>query len=197
MEEDIEILIQILAECLDSQHHWTEHQLIEALQAEPYQFFDKAALRDPLNLFQTHFILFHSLYKLRERWRLQKKYELFIHTLNIECQPWQQGEKDLAENDPLAEYYLDLSQLSSTSETDVESMLNDFWERMGQDFSTKQLMPTDEACEVMELTPPLTEKQVKKQYRRLVHKYHPDKGGSVAKMQNVQKAYRAILVSLN
>ena len=92
---------------------------------------------------------------------LKKKYELFIHTLNIECQPWQQGEKDLAEDDPLAEYYLDLSQLSSTSETDVESMLNDFWERMGQDFSTKQRMPTDEACEVMELTPPLTEKQVK------------------------------------
>lgn len=197
MEEDIEILIQILAECLNSQHHWTEHQLIEVLQTEPYTFFDKAALRDPLTLFQTHFVLFHSLYKLRERWRLQKKCELFIHTLNIECQPWQQGEKTLAESDSLAEYYLDLSQLSTTSETDVESMLNDFWERMGQNSSTKKLMSTSEACEVMELSPPLNETQVKKQYRRLVHKYHPDKGGSVAKMQSIQKAYRAILVSIN
>ncbi|WP_369294505.1 DnaJ domain-containing protein [Klebsiella pneumoniae] len=34
---------------------------------------------------------------------------------------------------------------------------------------------------------------MKKQYRKLVHKYHPDKGGSVAKMQKIQKAYRCII----
>ena len=45
-------------------------------EAEHYEFFDKEALRDPLALFQTRFLLFHCLYKLRERWRKEKKYEL-------------------------------------------------------------------------------------------------------------------------
>ncbi|MGM0629969.1 MAG: DNA-J related domain-containing protein [Pseudomonadota bacterium] len=192
MEEDIEILTQILAENLNTRPHWTELELIEQLQAQPYEFFDKGALRDPLTLFQTHFLLFHCLYKLRERWREQKKYELFIHTLNIECQPWQKGTSALAENDPLAEYYLDLNQLSSTSGADVESMLDDFWRRMGHSSVTVD-MPVAEAWQLMEVEPPASYAFIKKQYRKLVHKYHPDKGGSVAKMQKIQKAYRCII----
>ncbi|MGM0430753.1 MAG: DNA-J related domain-containing protein [Pseudomonadota bacterium] len=192
MEEDIEILTQILAENLNTRPHWTELELIEQLQAQPYEFFDKGALRDPLTLFQTHFLLFHCLYKLRERWREQKKYELFIHTLNIECQPWHEGTSALAENDPLAEYYLDLNQLSSTSGADVESMLDDFWRRMGHSSVTVD-MPVGEAWQLMEVEPPVSHAFIKKQYRKLVHKYHPDKGGSVAKMQKIQKAYRCII----
>lgn len=198
MDEDIEILTQILAENLDAQHHWTEHELIEALQAEPYEFFDKEALRDPLTLFQTHFLLFHCLYKLRERWREQEKYELFIHTLNIECQPWQRGVSALAEKDPLADYYLDLNQLSSTSGADVESMLDDFWRRMGH--SSPRVgtdMPAAEAWQIMEVEPPATKTLIKTQYRKLVHKYHPDKGGSVAKMQKIQKAYHRVIDVIN
>ncbi len=191
MKEDIEILTQILAENLNTQPHWTEIELIERLQSQPYEFFDKGALRDPLTLFQTHFLLFHCLYKLRERWREQKKYELFIHTLNIECQPWHKGTSALSENDPLAEYYLDLNQLSSTSGADVESMLDDFWQRMGHSSVTAD-MPVAEAWQLMEVEPPASRALIKKQYRKLVHKYHPDKGGSVAKMQKIQKAYRCI-----
>lgn len=198
MNEDIEILTQILAENLDAQRHWTEHELIEALQAPPYEFFDKEALRDPLTLFQTHFVLFHCLYKLRERWRGQKKYELFIHTLNIQCQPWHSGVSALAKSDPLAEYYLDLNQLSITSGADVESMLDDFWQRMGHSFSQAAIdMSAAEAWQLMEVEPPVTQALIKRQYRKLVHKYHPDKGGSVAKMQKIQKAYRRVIEVTN
>nr|WP_282444876.1 DNA-J related domain-containing protein [Idiomarina sp. ATCH4] len=194
MKEDIEILTQILAESLEAKPHWTELQLIESLQSPPYEFFDKEALRDPLTLFQTHFLLFHCLYKLRERWREQQRYELFIHTLNIECQPWRGGESALAENDPLADYYLDLNQLARTSEADVESMLDDFWQRMGHSSAKVGTdMPVEDAWLLMEVGPPVTRAFIKKQYRKLVHKYHPDKGGSVAKMQQVQKAYHRVL----
>lgn len=198
MNEDIEILTQILAENLDAQHHWTEHELIESLQGQPYEFFDKEALRDPLTLFQTHFLLFHCLYKLRERWREQRKYELFIHTLNIECQPWHSGVSAVAENDPLAEYYLDLNQLNTTSGADVESMLDDFWRRMGHSSpGVRTDMPAAEAWQIMEVEPPVARALIKKQYRKLVHKYHPDKGGSVAKMQKIQKAYHRVIEVIN
>ncbi|MRJ45452.1 DnaJ domain-containing protein [Idiomarina loihiensis] len=197
MNEDIEILTQILAENLDAQHHWTEHELIASLQGPPYEFFDKEALRDPLTLFQTHFLLFHCLYKLRERWREEKKYELFIHTLNIECQPWQRGVSALTEKDALAEYYLDLNQLGSTSGADVESMLDDFWRRMGHSSSRVETsMPVNDAWQIMEVEPPASQTFIKKQYRKLVHKYHPDKGGSVAKMQKIQKAYHRVIEAI-
>ncbi|MCA1767011.1 MAG: DnaJ domain-containing protein [Idiomarina sp.] len=194
MEEDIEILTQILSENLEAKPHWTELQLIESLQSPPYEFFDKEALRDPLTLFQTHFLLFHCLYKLRERWRMQERSELFIHTLNIECQPWRRGQSAVAENDPLADYYLDLNQLTTTSEADVESMLDDFWRRMGHSScKAKSDMPAAEAWQLLEAEPPVTKAFIKRQYRKLVHKYHPDKGGSVAKMQRVQKAYHRVI----
>lgn len=195
MKEDIEVLIQALAEHLDTQAQWTEQELIASLQGPRYALFGKDALREPLTLFQTHFLLFHCLYKLRERWREQKTYELFIHTLNIECRPWQGGTSALAENDALAAYYLDLNQLGTTSGADVESMLDDFWRRMGHSSTSRNKtgMSAEEAWQVMDLKPPVSRVFIKTQYRKLVHKYHPDKGGSVTKMQQIQKAYHRIL----
>lgn len=195
MNEDIEVLIQVLAESLDTQPQWTEQELIASLQGPRYAFFDKDALREPLTLFQTHFMLFHCLYKLRERWREQKTYELFIHTLNIERQPWQGGASALAEKDALAEYYLDLNQLGTTSGADVESMLDDFLRRMGHSSTSRNKagMSVEEAWQVMNLEPPVSRVFIKKHYRKLVHKYHPDKGGTVTKMQQIQKAYHRIL----
>jgi DnaJ-class molecular chaperone len=70
-------------------------------------------------------------------------------------------------------------------------MLDDFWQRMGHSSVTVD-MPVAEAWQLMEVEPPASRALIKKQYRKLVHKYHPDKGGSVAKMQKIQKAYRCI-----
>ena len=46
----------------------SEYALIELLKKAPYYFFDEDALREPLMLFKTHFILFHALYQLKMNW---------------------------------------------------------------------------------------------------------------------------------
>lgn len=46
----------------------SEHSLINLLQQEPHCFFDEQALRDSHTLFQTHFLLFHCLYRLQKQW---------------------------------------------------------------------------------------------------------------------------------
>ena len=51
----------------------SEYALIELLKKVPYQFFDEDALRDPLVLFKTHFVLFHVLYKLKHYWRSENE----------------------------------------------------------------------------------------------------------------------------
>lgn len=197
MEEDIEILCAALSELLQSQQQWTEHQLIEQLKQHPYQLFDEQALRDPLSLFQTHFLIFHCLYRLQADWRMNKIAELDIHTLAIKRQPWQPAKTGVQRADPLASYYLDLTQLTDTSKGEVEQLLNDFWQTMGQRGATqKPTMPFEQACRILQLEPPLARQSLKRQYRRLIHKHHPDKGGSLKKMQNVKAAYQVLVQHL-
>ncbi len=45
---------------------------------------------------------------------------------------------------------------------------------------------------VLGLTPGATEEEVKKAYRKLASKHHPDKGGDTARFQEIQAAYEAI-----
>ena len=61
----------------------SEYALIELLKKTPYQLFDEDALRDPLMLFKTHFILFHALYQLKQYWMEQNEGVLEIHALGI------------------------------------------------------------------------------------------------------------------
>lgn len=50
------------------------------------------------------------------------------------------------------------------------------------------------ALEILELNIGANEKEIKKAYRKLAHKYHPDKGGDEVKMKEVNEAY-AILTN--
>ncbi|MFC4698569.1 DNA-J related domain-containing protein [Glaciecola siphonariae] len=64
-----------------------EYSLIKSLKLPPFELFDDQALRDPLTLFQTHFILFHHLYQLRAQWRSQGVGELEIALTKITLLP--------------------------------------------------------------------------------------------------------------
>ncbi len=119
----------------------SEYALIELLKKAPYQFFDEDALRDPLILFKTHFVLFHALYQLKRNWRERNEGELDIHALKISLKPIDKSDaeqndgaklrgKVITEPDKLAEYYLDWSNFEKTDRDSVETLLNGFWQRM-------------------------------------------------------------------
>lgn len=58
------------------------------------------------------------------------------------------------------------------------------------------LNPVEEianALEILELPPLITKNDIKKQYRFLAGKYHPDKGGSEVKMEQINHAYRILM----
>ena len=121
----------------------SEFDLIALLKRPPYSLFDEDALRDPLMLFQTHFLVFNALYKLQIKWRESGEGRLDIHTTKIllrdDIQPQNiplqnkdatQAQTHLAGLDPLASYYLNLDNLKGTSEADVAALLDDFWRQM-------------------------------------------------------------------
>ncbi|MDT8383484.1 MAG: DNA-J related domain-containing protein [Gammaproteobacteria bacterium] len=161
----------------------SEYELIMALEAEHGADFSRDQLRDPLSLFQTHFLLFHALYRLRDQLWESRIARLDIHTLGIRLLPFKTaGAAQLAEHDPLRDYYLDLNHLNITQAGDVEKLLTQFWARFVGDDDRRQALAT------LELEDPVDWPAIKTQHRRLAMQHHPDRGGDEARLQAINVA---------
>ena len=184
----------------------SEYDLIELLKKAPYRFFDEDALRDPLVLFKTHFVLFHVLYKLRHYWRRVDEGELSIHALNIKLVAKQsivEKKRDgtvyraqLEEVDTLADYYLDWSNFENADRNSVDNLLDEFWQRMaGEKITVVQPGEIDEAHQLLGLCEEgtMTLALLKRAYKKNLQLVHPDKGGEQEKAQNVIHAYHVLL----
>jgi len=142
-------------------------------------------LADKLVLFRTHFLLFNALYQLRDRlWREQRG-TLQISPLCIQLLPYQAGSRELREQDPLRDYYLNLDHLRDTDERDVEKLLASFWTRMQGGEEKRAAL---ELFELADQPQALTLATIKHRYRQLVSQHHPDRGGSTARLQSINKA---------
>ena len=182
---------------------FTEHQLLKLLQQPPHAFFAIDALSDPLLLFQSHFLLFHCLYLLRNRWQQSRHATLEISAFNIKktltntaikaTDPITQGyferDKSLRHADPLAQYYLDWSHFSKTSSDDVDELLNSFWKKVTVQQPQEDIQ---QALLIMELETLVPLPQLKQQYRRLAQRFHPDKGGESDHFKKICQAFHQL-----
>jgi hypothetical protein len=196
--DELQVLLQEVLNTFRSQfiEGITEFEIITLLKQTPYSLFDEDALRDPLTLFQTHFVLFHSLYHLRNQWRRQKVGELEIGLTQIKLLPILSFNAGLQSTDLLGDYYLDWKNLSATDEAGVEELLNNFWQKMaGVDvnhhFSQETLKEATLTLK-MDSIEGVSLLKLKQQYRKLQHVTHPDKGGSVESSQQVLRAYTTL-----
>lgn len=176
---------------------YSEFELIQQLKSGQDPVLSADTLADNLQLFRTHFMIFHCLYQLQQDYGQQQLGYLHISALAIELIEGNEHSGDLALPDPLRDYYLDLQQLLTTDATDVEALLDCFW----QDFvSYQQSIPDPQtlasAYQRLNLEPNTPFAQVKRQYRRLMQNAHPDKGGDTAECQALQAAYSDIKAAL-
>ena len=164
----------------------SEYDLIQSLR--PQGFFDfLSSPAMPHELFRAHFILFHALYLLRDRFLADKCYLLNIDTLKIHLLPYIEGEKDLQEADKLRDYYLDFNNLETTSEDDIYDMLASFWNNLNK------IENREEALAELGLEDPVDDKTIKQEYRRLAMQHHPDRGGDNEKLQKINEAITLLL----
>lgn len=163
-----------------------EFSLIRALaQAFPDTLFAAPdALRDPLALFQTHFLLFHGLYRLSDR-LLARQQELEVHALGIRLLQRQSGPEGLQFADPLRSYYLDWTQWASTHSDDVERLLQGY--RQGPFGVARDEL--DVALALFGIAEPVTARRIKQRYRALVSVHHPDRGGDTGQTQVINAAF--------
>lgn len=173
----------------------SEFELIRTLQREPYELLSERALRGSLSLFQTHFLIFHCLYRLRDEWRAEQLCDLRIEPLAIACEPLasSRGQRLPAAEDKLRAYYLDLSHFDNTSGADVEDLLSSFWSGVSQPRDMVRADERSQAMVIMDLdTMPESQRQLKRIYRQQVHQNHPDKGGETQAMHSLQWAYQVL-----
>lgn len=164
----------------------TEYNLIQKLKAQGYPGFSTAPAL-PENIFQVHFILFHALYLLRDKFINKKSYLLNIDTLNIRLNPYKEGSNELGHVDNLRSYYLDLNNLENTSTEDVYDLLASFWNKINK------LDNREEALAELGLTDPVNNKAIKQAYRKLAMQHHPDRGGEADKLQKINDALALLL----
>ncbi|RMG30972.1 MAG: molecular chaperone DnaJ [Gammaproteobacteria bacterium] len=168
----------------------SEHALIQRLAATDGPLAG-ADLKDPLALFRTHFLLFHVLYRLRDRLVAEEALDLEIGPLCIRCRPLDTiGRQALDRADPLRAYYLDLTHLQETDRAAVEALLDDFWQRLAAGESRQE----DLATLGFESLP--DRGTLRRRFRRLAMAHHPDRGGDAETFQRIQAAYARLARSL-
>jgi DnaJ-domain-containing protein 1 len=194
---DNEPMLDLLACCLADGSSRSEYDIIHWLQQPEQSIFRKDAMSDNLTLFQTHFMLMHWLYQLRERLINAKAGILNISALSIVLKPWPHGVSAFDHSntptssipftnaDPLAAYYLDINNLS-TDRQGVENLLSSFWLLM--------LEPghRDQDLALLELSEPASNQEIRLQYRRLAMQHHPDRGGDDASFREITAAYQRL-----
>ena len=169
----------------------TEYDLMHALQERGQIPVLENAFSSHLNMFRAHFVLFNALYQLRDQLWQDEIAQLDITSIMITLGPYQAGEKDLVQHDPLRDYYLNLDNLELTSAQDVDDLLNAFWIKFNAQNERKQ------ALEILELEESVDIDTIKTQYRRLAMQHHPDRGGEHGRMAALQEAYEVMRAYFN
>jgi len=165
-----------------------EFTLIRRLQGRgDLEEFPAAALAAPLALYQTHFILFHCLYHLDAALAAEGD-ALEIHCLRIRrLQRAADADGRPGAHDPLRGFYLDAAGMDGVAAADVERLLGDFWRlfarRDGRGAALAELGLQD----------PVSDHEIRRAYRRLVMRHHPDRGGDTATVQRLNEAVARLL----
>ncbi|MEM7181990.1 MAG: DNA-J related domain-containing protein [Spirochaetota bacterium] len=166
----------------------SEYNLLKELATEENCGFTTDSLAENFTMFQTHFLLFHVLYKLKDHLETHKAETLEIHCLKIQLHSltFTRNIDNLVKSDPLKDYYLDLQNLQKTTEDDVEELLKSFW------MQWKSYQERNPSLQVLGLPEDASTEEIEKRYRILVKKHHPDKGGNPETFQKIQTAMEHI-----
>ncbi len=186
-ERDPSALLEVIhGLLLDHPEGLSEFALFAELAKRGFREFDREVFRDSMRMFQSHFVLFHVLHRMRERLADAQEGHLVIETLSIRLGPWQGDVHALASPDPVAAYYLDRANLDETTEADLRAMLDAFWERYAAHGSVA------EALGVLELAEGAGWEDVNAKHRALVFAHHPDRGGDASRLAEINRAMRIL-----
>lgn len=165
------------------------HHLVADLEAE--RPFPELADEPQLGLFKKNFLVMNALFEL-QGYLFDDGLYLEISTLNIRLLPQQAAHgRALAEGSQggLKAYYLDWSNYTDTSLEEVEALLEHFLRASASPDRRRR------ALAVLELEPAASREMIQRQYRRLVARHHPDRGGDPQRFIAIRGAWELLKTS--
>jgi len=188
---DNPLIWPVLSLLQSSNQSWKVHHLASALQAKGLMHN-----LDPLpekDLFKRNFLLMNSLYELQDilmpkQWLQVKAMEIQIFRI-IPASADLQHSSDAA----LRDYYLDWHNYDASVNV-VREMLESFWSSYQHYIGVNgQLMHKGNALKVFELDDTATNKDIRKQWRKLALKWHPDREqGNAERFREVCEAWQTL-----
>lgn len=190
--DTIDTLIETIAHTLPAHPQGlSEYELIQLLKSQGHFGFLDPPPADPLALFCAHFLIFHVLYRLRDRLLNSQTADIEIHTLKIRLLPYGKTQTALSTPDNMRAYYLDLNHLETTTSRDVNELIASFWTRLRNQNQRK------EALKELGLEDPVDDKTITRTYRRMAMKHHPDRGGNKTRLQALNSAVKVLTRKTN
>jgi len=186
---------QALWQRLQNQAVIKEYDLLKHLTEQGFSQF--APSLEPLELFRAHFLLFHLLYRLQDKWAQEGKGQLFIHSLEISINP---PNKDLLPSKKseakLKAYYLDYGEFLNTQTEDVLQLMDEFWQAFAQQgfdisVSDEEIEQAKQKLQIEQIE--FDKSLVKQQFKKLSQQQHPDKGGDKESFQELCNARETLL----
>ncbi|MEQ6885151.1 DNA-J related domain-containing protein [Salicola sp. Rm-C-2C1-2] len=189
--EDLVGRIMDAAEALLRTHPegMSELAMLRTLQDDPWRLLASIDFSSPTALYPVHFLLFHSLYRQRERLVAESGETIDISALNIRIRPTpDRGLQEAGQHDALHAFYRDIAN-HDLGETTINRMLDDFWQGITR--------PADEdlrlACDTLAIDrPPPDLNTARNAFRRLAMRHHPDRGGSNEQLQALNRAMATV-----
>ncbi|WP_297793527.1 DNA-J related domain-containing protein [uncultured Marinobacter sp.] len=168
-----------------------ELSLIKRLQSPPWELIGEVSFSEPEKLYPVHFLLFHTLYRLRDQLNDNgETLNISPMRLQLQTSPVVSGSGFAGEVDTLREFYLDISQYRM-SEDSIQKMMNDFW--TGHYPKRPQRHEAIEAAELLGFDHlPDSFSKVKHRFRRAVMQAHPDRGGDTESIQSLNQAFSVL-----
>lgn len=185
----------------------SEFELIKTLQKPPYSLFKQDLFANELSLFQTHFVIHNTLYRLRDIGLAQGCYDIDTLTTQLSLIPFCQRSEpkgDLLANTSqltanerpevlkLREYYLDWRNFEQTGQQNVADLLSRFWQTYSQFGSKQQKQQLQFALNAMGFEQIPSQSELKAKYKQQSIQLHPDKGGSAEEFHLLQQHYQFI-----
>ncbi|NMH65403.1 DNA-J related domain-containing protein [Shewanella salipaludis] len=185
-------LIWPLLSLLQASHQsWKVHHLATELQSRG--LLSRLDAEPDKDLFKRNFLLMNALFELQEM--LLPKQWLQVRAMEIQIFRLLPAELNLilAQDASLREYYLDWNNYDTCANA-VRAMLESFWNRYQSYIGVNpRLMQQSHALNVFELDETATDREIRRQWRRLALKWHPDRPeGDAAKFREVCEAWQAL-----
>ncbi|RDL45413.1 molecular chaperone DnaJ [Marinomonas piezotolerans] len=188
------LIPNILALLREHPEGLSEFTLLKSLQTKVTALNQLA--EDPnLLLFRQHFLIMNALYQLQSSLWQEEHLSLAISATHIKIlhadQVQQSDSTTLADSvdAKLAAYYLNWDEYIKTDTAEVERLLNSFYQGTMTNDQRK------DALKVLDLDESFLDdkESIKRQYRKLAHAAHPDRGGKTDDFILLRQAYECLI----